>query len=114
MQRCKFNGALHASEVMLRCCICMKLVHPISCCGDSPEDASHEGIYTCSHCRTIPDRISNLERTNDKLHETNKKLITLLEAKDKECSDLYKMLIRSSDSEIKDKNSDAKLLILMT
>ena len=108
MQGCKFNCASHASEDMLRCCICMRWVHPISCCGDSPEDASHEGIYTCSQCRTISDRISNLERTVDKLYQTNKDLIRLLEAKDKECSDLYKMLIRSSDSEIKDNNSDAK------
>ena len=53
MHGCKFNGVSHASEVMLRCCICMRWVHPISCCGDSPEDASHD---TCSHCRTISER----------------------------------------------------------
>ena len=89
---CKFNGMSHVSEDMLRCCICMRWVHPVSCCGDTREDASYEGIYTCIVCRNISDRLTRLEQNVSNLQESNKLLIKLLETKENECSDLRSFL----------------------
>ena len=74
---CQHNG-LDQAEPMVRCCICMKWVHPISCCNDIEQDANHAGVYTCSLSRTISERLLNLEKTVDTLHTMNKDLIRLL------------------------------------
>ena len=92
---CQHDG-LDQAESMVRCCIWMKWVHPISCCNDLEQDADHAGVYTCSSCRTISEHLLNLEKTVDTLHTMNKDLIRLLEPKEQECADLRKLL--SSDS----------------
>ena len=88
---CKYSGR-DAAESMVRCCICMLWVHPVSCCGDSVEDPNHVGMYTCSICRKLPQRLSSIESTIEQLHDLNKHLIQMLETKEKECLDLKEKL----------------------
>ena len=81
---------------MLRCCLCMKWMHPMACCGDSEEDANHLGFYTCILCRNLSDRLNNIEKTVENLHHVNKDLIRVLEDREQECKTLRKLLQESN------------------
>ena len=91
LPNCKHDG-YDKGEAMIRCGLCMRWVHPFSCCKDSDEDASSVGQYACSICRTFSTRLSNIERAVENIQCLNKDLIRLLEAKEQECSDLRKLL----------------------
>ena len=91
LPNCKHDG-YDKGEAMIRCCLCMRWVHPVSCCKDTEEDASSVGQYACSICRTFSTCLSNIEKAVENIQCLNKDLIRLLEAKEQECSDLRKLL----------------------
>ena len=87
---CSYGG--HAGDVeMTRCCTCMRWVHYV-CCGDSEKDASYEGVYSCSICRTLCDRIINIEKQLVSSHELNQCLLKLVEKSNEECANLRTIL----------------------
>ena len=92
------HGGLDVAESMIRCCICMRWVHPTSCCSDSIDDANLIGMYTCIQCRNIYDKLSCVENKLDELQSLNKDLIRMLEAKELECMDLRKLRQEKSSS----------------
>ena len=104
---CRHKG-LDTAEGMLRCCICMRWVHPVSCCGDNKKDVELVGIYSCIVCRGLSDRLANIEKTIANLQDTNKTLIRLLEDKENECSSLRKLLAEKTTSA--DPQSDLPLV----
>ena len=93
---CKYKGHNHG-EAMIRCCLCMTWVHPTSCCGDTKEDAKHLGFYTCSHCRNLSNRLTNIENLFENLQNVNKDLIRQLEDKEQECKTL-RLLLQEGNS----------------
>ena len=92
LPECSYGGKQGDCE-MLRCCSCMKWVHPI-CCGDDPSEDPENipTIYNCSICRSLSERVSNLEKQIETLTELNQKLIKLLEKNNSDYIQLQNML----------------------
>ena len=83
---CSYGG--HQGNIeMVKCCICMKWVHPI-CCGDPEDDSVRSGIYNCSLCRKFPDRLLNIENQLKSCQELNKSLFELVQQCKEECVNL--------------------------
>ena len=87
---CMFGGQ-EAEAEMLRCCLCMSWVHPV-CCGDLDKDSSYVGVYTCSKCRTISDRVVSVEAKLDSMIDLNKSLIIMLNDSRTENAELKKLV----------------------
>ena len=90
LTQCKYKRK-QGNEDMLRCCICMAWVYP-SCCGDSEESLNYTGGYHCSICRQIPDRILQIEKHMENLHNLNATLIKQLENSQEECANLREII----------------------
>ena len=73
---CIYAGQTGEVE-MLRCCLCMNWVHPV-CCGDPVEDKDYVGVYTCTKCRLISDKVVSIEAKLDSMFDLNKSLINML------------------------------------
>ena len=87
---CAFSGSEGDME-LIRCCTCMKLVHPI-CCGDTETVSSFGGIYNCISCRTLCDRVSSIEKQLSLSQELNQTLLKLVEKSNEECTNLRLLL----------------------
>ena len=89
---CLFNRE-EGDDGMLRCCTCMRWVHP-QCCGDQASDIKYNGVYNCSQCRCITERIYNMELEISKLQNTNDILLQRVQSYGDECQELKSMLLR--------------------
>ena len=87
---CNYDGQKGDAE-LFRCCTCMRWVHLV-CCGDQESDSNYVGIYNCSICRTISDRVLNIENQLKISQDLNKNLINLIEKSNEECEKLRKLL----------------------
>ena len=78
---------LKSDASMLRCSMCMHLVCVV-CCGDPPSHIKYDGSYNCSHCRTLFDRVTNIEKQFECMHQLNTELLKLLQMKTEETMNL--------------------------
>ena len=77
-------------------------------------DDSYKGIYTCTACHNISDRLIRLEQIDSNLQESNKLLIKLLETKENECSDVRSILNNMPKDKHTNCNQEANVILPIT
>ena len=91
---------------MLRCCLCMNWIHPVCCDEPVKHDKEYIGVYTCTKCRTISDKVISIEAKLDSLFDLNKSLINMLTESRTENMEL-RNLVSSLKLELTNKSSVA-------
>ena len=95
LPECQYGG-LKGDASMLRCSMCMRLVHVV-CCGDPPSHIRYDGSYNCSHCRTLFERVTNIEKQLECMHQLNTELLKLLQIKTEETMNLQNLLLEMNN-----------------
>ena len=81
----------------------MNWVHAV-CCGDPVEDKDYVGVYTCTKCRLISDKVVSIEAKLDSMFDLNKSLMNMLTDYRNENLELRK-LVSSLKTEKHNKNT---------